>query len=98
MSHWGGESLGGFFISSFAALEASMSPFRWWPLAHSVPHPHHHTKCWLCPLLGVHHIGRNGCASEVLLMDLARGYLLDEFQRLPLPHDMLGWEVLVCDL
>lgn len=31
-------------------------------------------------------------------MDLAKDDLLDEFQRLPLPHDMLGWEVLVCDL
>lgn len=31
-------------------------------------------------------------------MDVAEDYLLGEFQRLTLPHAMLGWEMLVSDL
>lgn len=54
-----------------------------------VPLPPYHTKCWLCPLLGTCHMGRNSCGYEVILMDLAKDYLTGEFQRLLLPYEIL---------
>lgn len=91
-----------FSISFFTAvLEVPERPLRWWPPACSLfycPLPPPLYQMLVLPPTWGSCIGRDGYSHEVLPMDVAKDYLLGEFQRRPLAHAMLGWEMLAGDL